>query len=140
MAIQKGIGVVWGIGTTDLAAGTGVLRLTGENYSRDKEFVEHRGTDGEHVGVTSFGGTTTLELDVYPASDTASPTLAEAVNANINLPTVGATVTLTDSADTDIAGDWLCVAVGKRKTNTDKTVATVSLKRWTGISSYTTVS
>lgn len=141
MATQRGIGVVWGIGTTNITAGTGLLRHTGQSLSRDVEMVEHRGTDGDFIGVTTFAGTKTLELDVYPAGDAGgSGDIAKAVNANVNIPAPGSTVTLTDSADSDIAGTWLVTASGKRKTNTDKTVVTLSLKQWNTVASYTTIS
>lgn len=136
MATQKGIGVVWGIGTTELSAGTGKLKPVSESYGADKEFIEHRDTEGEYLGCTSFAGTKTLELEFYPAGST----LAFATNAAINVPLPGVVVSLTDSADSDINGDWICVSFTKRKTNTDKLVGTLSLKRWNGIGNYTTIS
>lgn len=136
MATQRGIGVVWGIGTTDVTAGSGVLRNTGQSLSKDVELVEHRDTNGDFIGATSFAGTSTLELDVYPAGTT----LAQATNAAVNIPAPGSTVTLSDSGDSEINGTWLVTASGKRKSNTDKTVVTLSLKRWNTIASYSTIS
>jgi hypothetical protein len=136
MATQKGIGVVWGIGTNNVTAGTGVLRPTQQALAKDIEMIEHRDTTGEVVGTTTFNGTRTLELDVYPAGTT----LANATDAAINIPAPGSTVALTDTNDTEIGTTWLVTASSKRKTNTDKTVVTLSLKRWDGISTYTTIS
>lgn len=136
MATQKGIGVVWGIGTSNVTAGTGVLRPTQQALAKDIEIIEHRDNTGEVKGVTTFNGTRTLEIDLYPAGTT----LAGATDAAINIPEPGSTVALTDSADTDIGTTWFVTASSKRKTNTDKTVATLSLKRWDGISTYTTIS
>jgi len=136
MATQKGIGVVWGIGTNNVTAGTGVLRPTQQALAKDIEMIEHRDTTGEVVGTTTFNGTRTLELDVYPAGTT----LANATDAAINIPAPGSTVALTDANDTEIGTTWLVTASSKRKTNTDKTVVTLSLKRWDGISTYTTIS
>lgn len=140
MATQKGIGVVWGIGTTEITAGTGRLRHTGQTLGKDVEISEHRNETGDFIGVTSFAGTQTLELEVYVAgTGTASGDLARAANAAINIPAPESIVSLTD-ADTDINGDWYVVASSKRKSNTEKTVVTLSLKRWNNIGSYTTVS
>lgn len=136
MATQKGIGVSWGIGTTSVTAGTGVLRHTGQSLTKDIELVEHRDTSGEVVGTTTFNATQSLELDVYPAGTT----LATAADALVNFPAPGSTVTLTDSGDAEIDGVWLVTASSKRKTNTDKVIGTLSLKNWAGISSYTTIS
>lgn len=141
MATQKGIGVVWGIGTTEITAGTGRLRHTGQTLGKDTEISEHRNEAGDFIGVTSFAGTQTLELEVYPAGvATASGDLAKAVSASVNIPTPGSTVSLTDSADTDVAGTWYVTASSKRRSNTDKVVVNLSLKRWNTIADYTTVS
>ena len=136
MATQNGIGVSWGIGTTNITAGTGVLRNTGQSLSKDIELIEHRDTSGEVAGTSTFNATQALELDVYPAGTT----LATAADALVNFPTPGSTVTLTDSGDAEIDGVWLVTASSKRKTNTDKVIGTLSLKNWSGISSYTTIS
>lgn len=136
MATQNGIGVSWGIGTTNITAGYGVLRNTGQSLSKDIELIEHRDTSGEVVGTTTFNATQALELDVYPAGTT----LATAADALVNFPTPGSTVALTDSGDAEINGTWLVVSSSKRKTNTDKVIGTLSLKKWAEISSYTTIS
>lgn len=136
MATQKGIGVVWGIGTSNITAGTGVLRPTQQALAKDIEIVEHRDTSGEVIGTTTFNGTRTLELDVYPAGSS----LANAADAAVNVPAPGSTVALTDSGDSEINATWMVLSASKRKTNNDKTVVTMSLKRWDGISSYTTIS
>lgn len=138
MATQKGIGVVWGIGTTELSVGSasGKLKHTSQSLGKDIELMEHRDESGEVKGVTTFNATQTLELDIYPAG----ATLAAAADALVNFPAPGSTVTLTDSGDTEIDGVWLVTASSKRKTNTDKVIGTLSLKKWAGISSYTTIS
>ena len=136
MATQKGIGVSWGIGTTNITAGAGVLRNTGQSLSKEVELIEHRDTSGEVKGVTTFNATQGLELDVYPAGTT----LATAAEALVSFPAPGSAVTLTDSGDSEIAGEWMVVSSSKRKTNTDKVIGTLSLKKWAGISSYTTIS
>lgn len=140
MPTQKGIGVVWGVSTGALTAGTGRLIHTGQSLSEDIEIAEHRDSTGEFIGVSTFAGTKTVELEVYPASNASSPTVAQSANAMISCPVPGDAVTLTDSTDTDINGEWLCVSATRRKTNTDKVAITMSLKRWNGVSSYTTVS
>lgn len=136
MATQRGIGVVWGIGTANLTAGLGILRPTQQALGKELELIEHRDNTGEVKGVTTFSSTTTLEMDVYPA-DNAS--ISDAEDAAENFPTPGLPVTLTDTMDSEINGDWLVISSTKRKTNNDKTIGTLSLKRWAGISSLTAI-
>jgi hypothetical protein len=139
MPTQKGIGVVWGVSTGAITAGTGRLLHTGQSLSEDIEISEHRDNSGEFIGVSTFAGTKTLELEVYPASAVSSPTVAQSANAMISCPVPGDKVTLTDSTDGDVAGDWMVISASRRKSNTDKVTITMSLKRWNGLTSYDTV-
>lgn len=126
MATYQGIGVVWGISTTNPSAGAGVLRQTSQTYTEDAEMIEHRDTSGEVIGLSHFNQTQTIELDVYPAA----ATLANANAALVNMPSPGDTVTLTDTTDTDVAGVYTCMSATKNKVATDKVSFRLSLKRY----------
>lgn len=135
MATYQGIGVVWGISTTNPSAGAGVLRQTSQTYTEDAEMIEHRDTAGEVVGLTHFNQTKTVELDVYPAA----ATLANANAALVNMPSPGDTVTLTDSTDTDVAGAYTCVSAAKNKSTSEKVSFRLSLKRYAGFTASTPI-
>jgi hypothetical protein len=135
MPTYQNIGVVWGITTTNPSAGAGVLRQTSQAYTEDAEVIEHRDTNGEVVGLTHFNQTKTLELDVYPAG----ATLAHAKEACEAMPNVGATVTLTDSGDTDIAGAYTVMSAAKNKSTSDKVSFRLSLKKYAGFTPGTAI-
>ena len=135
MPTYQGIGVVWGISTTNPSAGAGVLRQTSQTYTEDAEMIEHRDTAGEVVGLTHFNQTKTVELDVYPAA----ATLANANAALVNMPSPGDTVTLTDSTDTDVAGAYTVVSAAKNKSASDKVSFRLSLKRYAGFTASTPI-
>jgi len=135
MPTHQNIGVVWGITTTNPSAGAGVLRQTSQTYTEDAEVIEHRDTNGEVVGLTHFNQTKTLELDVYPAGTT----LANAKEACEAMPNVGATVTLTDSGDTDIAGAYTVMSAAKNKSTSDKVSFRLSLKKYAGFTPGTAI-
>lgn len=135
MPTYQGIGVVWGISTTNPSAGAGVLRQTSQTYTEDAEMIEHRDTAGEVVGLTHFNQTKTVELDVYPAA----ATLANANAALVNMPSPGDTVTLTDSTDTDVAGAYTVVSAAKNKSTSDKVSFRLSLKRYAGFTASTPI-
>lgn len=135
MPTYQGIGVVWGISTTNPSAGAGVLRQTSQTYTEDAEMIEHRDTSGEVVGLTHFNQTKTVELDVYPAA----ATLANANAALVNMPSPGDTVTLTDSTDTDVAGAYTVMSAAKNKSTSDKVSFRLSLKRYAGFTASTPI-
>lgn len=135
MPTYQGIGVVWGISTTNPSAGAGVLRQTSQTYTEDAEMIEHRDTAGEVVGLTHFNQTKTVELDVYPAA----ATLANANAALVNMPSPGDTVTLTDSTDTDVAGAYTVISAAKNKSTSDKVSFRLSLKRYAGFTASTPI-
>lgn len=137
MATQKGIGVVWGIGTSNLTTtGTGILRPNRQGLSDTQETSEHRDENGEVKGVTLFNRTKTVTLDVYPAG----ATLANAAAALTNRPAPGDVITLVDSTDTQLAGDYLVTGVEVNKEPTSKVAFTITAIRHSGVSSYTTIS
>lgn len=133
MPTYQGIGVVWGISTGNITAGSGVLRPTSQTYTEDAEMIEHRNTAGEVIGLTFFNQTQTVELDVYPASST----LANANSALVNMPSPGDTVTLTDATDTDVAGVYTVMSASKNKSTSDKVSFRLTLKMYDQNNTFT---
>lgn len=131
--------MVWGVSTGAITVGSGRLIHTGQSISKDIEISEHRDGNGEFIGVTTFAGTATIELEVYPASAQSSPTIAQAVSEMVAAPEPGEKVTLTDGTDTNVSGDWLVINATCRKSNTEKVTINMSLKRWNNLSNYDTV-
>ena len=139
MPTYQGIGVVWGISSGNITAGSGVLRQTSQTYTEDAEMIEHRNISGEVIGLTHFNQTKTVELDVYPASPDAG-TLANANSALVNMPAIGETVTLVDSTDTDVAFAYTVTAASKNKVTTDKVSFRLTLKKYAGFIPGTAIS
>jgi hypothetical protein len=138
--IQKGLGVVWGISSTPLAIGTGVIVFTSQTVGSESDEVEHRNSLGEVAGITTFNVRETLEATVYPSSTTApNNTIAAAVSANV-LPKAGSNLVIVDSADADVGKTWHVVSATKTKSNEDKVSFNVSLRRYAGITNYTALS
>jgi hypothetical protein len=126
MAQHQNVAVVWGIGTTDITVGTGlILRINGQTYSRESEMVEHRSTSGEVIGRTRFNFTKRVELEVYPTAST----VANANAAMLAAPEVGEAVTLTDSVDTDISGVYEVMEASRPKSPTEKVMIRLVLLR-----------
>lgn len=135
MPTYQGIGVIWGISTTNPSAGAGVLRQTSQTYTEDAEVIEHRNTSGEVIGLTHFNQTKTIELDVYPSG----ATLAHAKEALEAMPNVGETVTLTDTGDDDVAGAYTVMSAAKNKSTSDKVSFRLSLKQYAGFTPSTPI-
>jgi hypothetical protein len=136
-AIQQGIAVIWAVSSSIAVVATGgEKRITGQTVGREADTVEHRGANGDVVGVTTFNQRETLELTLYPSG--TSILLAKGENI---LPLPGAVLTVIDADDLDIGGKaYYVVSSSKVKGLEDKCVMTVSLARWSTISSYTPIS
>lgn len=140
MATANGTACVWGISSTNLTSGTGVLRWNSQNHSRASELLENRDRDGEVIGVVQWNKNTTLEADLYPSGTS----LANAQNANVSAIDVGNVLAIIDTTDTVVGAtstgrSYLVTDVRRTKSNTDKTVLSVTLRRWDGITDYTSI-
>lgn len=140
-----GAGVVWGITTTSLSkngtaiTGSGTISYTSQSLSRSTDTMEHRNSLGEVTGFTTYNQSQQVEIECIPTASTiaAARTLRDA------LPVPGDRVTIFDTVDTSnpISGtggtDYICTASGLRPSNSDKTIFTMTLVRFSGIASYT---
>lgn len=134
-ATNRGVGVIWGVTSSNPVAGSGVLRQTGRDFNYAISKVDHTDRDGSVVGCTVFDGLKNLTLDVYPAGTSN----AQAADAVANAPTPGSTMTITDSTDAIVAGTYLVTAVSRRQSNSEKYLFTVTLEKYDG-ASYSTIS
>lgn len=135
---QRGVGVVWGISTTDVNyTGSGTLRIQSETFNRTADSDETRDEYGEVINVTTYNQQQELQLSVVPSGST----MAAAKTSNI-VPTPGEKISIVDADDTTIGAassgkDYMVVSASMNKTNTGKTTIEMTIKRWAGISSYT---
>ena len=143
MATQYGAPCRWGIDSTNLTAGTGVLRWTSQSYTRETEVAENRDVNGDVVGAVAYNTTESLEAELFPSATTPSGGLAMAASALVNLPVPGNTVAVIDATDTNVgaAGPggkvWFVRSVRANRSSTGAVTASLTLARWGGIASYT---
>lgn len=147
MAVSNvGKAVVWGITTTGMNKdGTAITTASAiiyasQTFSRATDTMEHRNNLGEVDGFTTYNQSQQLEIECYPtgATLTACRTLRDA------LPAPGQRVTMLDTTDPDMIGtatgvDYICTASSYRRNNSDKATYSMTLQRYTAITTYTPV-
>jgi hypothetical protein len=127
----SGVGVVWGLGSSLTATGTGIGTFLpqGADFEVDSEEATVQDYKGETKVEIFFDEKNMLRLEVVPSGST----IALARSANI-LPSPGAVVTVVDTIDTEIAGSsataYLFISGSKRKSNKDVTKLNFVLKRF----------
>ena len=144
MAVTNvGKAVVWGITTSGMNKdGTAITNASAiiyasQSLSRSTDTMEHRNNLGEVDGFTTYNQSQQLEIECYPTGST----LANARTLRDALPVPGQRVTILDTTDANdpTATDYICTAASYRKTNSDKASYTMTLQRFSGISTYTPV-
>lgn len=97
MSVQKGVGVIWGLGGFSVS-GTGVY-ATGQvqsvRYTLGGQETEIKGADGVTLSLVLFGHMDSITVEVIPSG----ATLAAAKACGI-LPARGADITVADTDDT----------------------------------------
>jgi len=141
MATQKGKGVVFGISSSgfkftalDVTYDRAIsLEPTGQTLRHEAEIIKFKDKQGEDVGAVVFNQSKRLTLNCYPvhsgtAIDSGDGTTAvqTAAQAN-NLPQPGEQCVITDSGDTEIAGNYMVESCEKAKTNGEITTFTLEL-------------
>lgn len=127
----RGVGVVWGIGSSFTATGIGIGTFLpqGVDFDTDAEEVEISDYKGETIGEVFFNEKDTLKMEVIPKG--TSIALAKAANI---LPSPGSVVTVVDTDDTEIAGAtttaYLLIRASKRKTPKGVAVLNFEMKRY----------
>jgi hypothetical protein len=141
----KGVGVFWGIGSSFVAAGTGIsttgsptLRPQSVDFGVESERVDISDYKGETVGAVFFNQKHTLSMEVIPTA----ATIANAKGASI-LPEPGTLVTITDTDDTEASGThsgkYLFIRGSKRRSNKDVVRLTFELEQFLGSDISSTV-
>ena len=112
MARTQGTTIVWGISTTGISGfalvGSSTNAFTGSDFSIESDKTDVKNGAGNVIAEYYYNYRTTLGLKCYPAGSGADVTA---------LPVPGEKVTVADSADSQLAGDWICQSVSKAKTN-----------------------
>jgi hypothetical protein len=127
MAVQKGLGVVFGISSalTTIAGSAVSFKLTGQSVTKEAETVIVRDKDGETKGMVVYDPRDVVGLTVYPHGNS----LANAKSANA-LPSIGDAAVLTDSDDGDLGGNYVVTSSAKTKSNTDVTSFDVEVTKY----------
>ena len=106
LPVHSGLAVSWAISTTGIATGAGIGAAVKSWRFEEQEAektcqkeLHYDGSTGSVIGSTRFQFVKTMRLRVYPWSSTE----VGAESASI-LPAAGDEITITDTADTDVAG------------------------------------
>lgn len=149
MAVSHvGRGLVWGITTTGMEkngvaiTNASAIVYQSQSLTRNTDSTEHKDGNGEVVGLTTYNQSQDLEVECYPTGTTAGTATADARTLRNLLPNPGDRVTMLDTVDASdpIKTDFICTGASYRKSNSDKAIITLTLKRYTGITSYAAVS
>ena len=107
MATTQGTGIVWGTASTGLTyTASATVTPTGEDYAREADKHEIKGSDGNVKTLYFYNYRETLSLKCFPSGSSADATA---------LPTIGEKVTVAASGDSQIAGDWIADSVSKSR-------------------------
>lgn len=133
---QRGKAVFWGIGSSFVYSGTGIVLTTAVHNPQsvdqavDAEKAEIPDYKGETVARVYFNETETMTIQVIPTADTIAAAKATSV-----MPSPGAIVTVVDTDDTEAAGSpgssnaWLLERASKRRSNKGPLEMTFELYR-----------
>jgi hypothetical protein len=125
MAIQKGIGVVWGISGGLTAQASGAPLTQSEDWKIDSDVKEFKDENGDTKGMVFFNEKHELTVEVIPSGTT----LAFAKGENI-LPAAGDLVTITDSDDAEVAGSYVFMSGDKKKSQDSEVILTLNLRKY----------
>ena len=135
---------VWGnaawtisVGNTPVAI-SGAILNSSDSSSDAKEMLHVSGTTGGTVGGTFYDTGKTVTVECYVMRNTVANAIAD---KNL-LPKKGTKVVITaaapDASD-DIVGTYICMASTKRRSNSDKLVASLTLQQWDEVTSYDSI-
>ena len=125
MPLIKGAGLVWGISGGLTAQASGAPLTQSQNWSINSDSKEFKDGNGETKAVVFFNENYEMTMDVIPSGTTI--TLSKAENI---FPVVGTKITIVDSDDAEIAGDYLFMSGDKKKSTDAEVMMTFKLKRW----------
>ena len=125
--VQRGtIAVSWSLVTTVSGTGTGTGTVQSVDFTEESDEKAIKGADGATACVVFSDQRQTCTVEIIPSGTTKA--LAKAANV---LPAVGATITLTDADDTEVAATtWIFLGGSKRKSVDDNAVITMNLRKY----------
>ena len=125
--VQRGtIAVAWSLVTTFSGTGTGTGTVQSVDFTEESDEKAIKGADGATVCLVFSDQRQTCTIEIIPSSSTKA--LAKAANV---LPDIGATITLTDTEDAEVAGTtWIFLGGSKRKSVDDNAVITMNLRKY----------
>jgi len=129
MSVQKGVGVIWGLGGFSVS-GTGVY-ATGEvqsvRYTMGGQEAEIKGADGVTRSLILFGHMDSITVEVIPSGATL-----DAARACGILPARGADITVgdADETETQFGGTYIFMGGTVNKGVADACTITMELRRY----------
>ena len=125
--VQRGtIAVSWSLVTTVSGTGVGTGTVQSVDFTEESDEKSIKGADGATACVVFSDQRQTCTVEIIPSGTTKA--LAKAANV---LPAVGATITLTDADDTEVAATtWIFLGGSKRKSVDDNAVITMNLRKY----------
>ena len=129
MAIQRGtLAVYWSLVTTASGTGIGTGTVQSVDFAEESDEKEIKGSDGDVKALIFSNARETCTLEIIPSGTTLA--LAKAANV---VPAPGATITITDADDAEVASTtalWICTGSSKRKSIDSESVITVNCRRY----------
>ena len=141
----KGAGVFWGIGTSFVAAGTGIGTTGGTNNPQSVKFsveaekrIKVDNSQGETIAEAFANQMQKMTIDVIPTGTTIAIAKAQSI-----LPEPGAVVTITDTDDPEAAalnsGKYIFISGTKNRSNGDVVKMTFELEQYVARDLSTTI-
>lgn len=128
-AIQKGLGVCWGVaGTAFTYTGAATVlnvKNNGEDFKKSADKHEIKDGSGDVIGLVFTNQQEELSLRVYPSGSTLA-----AANTNNVLPSIGDKFVVTAADDAEIAGNYVVEACGKQRTIEGHTTFDITLRAY----------
>ncbi len=141
LVAKASVAVIWGLGSSLTATGTGVGTFIPQSADFDVEAEEVSVSDykGETTAVVFFDQKETLKMEVIPSGTTIALSKAASI-----LPAPGTIITVVDTDDTEVAGAtttaYMFVRGSKRRSNKDVVKLTFEMKRYIANSVSTIIS
>lgn len=130
MATTRGIGVIWGVGTSTISE-FGTCKIQSRDYSRKGEKVQIKDENGNTVGLSYFDYIEKATWRYIPNSANSGSAVS------FTPPAFGDSFTVADTTLTWLAGSspWFVEDVNVKSTNDNATGCDVEAWRYAGITS-----
>lgn len=126
MPTQKGIAVIWGVGSTTNITNFGTYKLQTRDYSRKAEKYQSKDENGETKGIVFYEYTERATFRYIPNATSGSAVTPV-------LPSIGDSFSIPDSTLTQISGaGWIVEDAGFKGTNESALAADVEAWRYGG--------